>query len=268
MTTTLSTRPVEQGEWAIMREQAKVLVTTGFLPTSIKTPEQAVAIMLKGRELGIPPMYALSNIAVIQGKPTANAELMLALIYRDHGDNAIWFEHTDAEYCTIEYRRKNWPDSQAYTFRLQDAKTAGLTGNQTWQKYPQAMLRARCISAVARMAFADTIGGLYTPEELGARVRVADDGEIVVIEASEVEQAPPAAEYVPPVADDRQARYNLLSDLRSQVRHLGGTVREVTTRQIKAMSDAQLQAEMEATRQQLDEIQAEVATEAQQAEAA
>jgi hypothetical protein len=32
------------------------------------------------------------------------------------------------------------------------------------------MLRARCISAVARMAFPDSIGGMYTAEELGAEV--------------------------------------------------------------------------------------------------
>jgi len=37
------------------------------------------------------------------------------------------------------------------------------------------MLRARCISAVARMAFPDVISGVYTPEELGGSVQVIDD---------------------------------------------------------------------------------------------
>ena len=76
-------------EWANIFDMAEKLVPTGFLPESIKTPAQAAAVMLKGRELGIPPMYALSNIAVIKGKPTCGAELMLALIYRDHGDNGL-----------------------------------------------------------------------------------------------------------------------------------------------------------------------------------
>ena len=188
MSNTLSVRSVDQSEWSIMREQSSILVKTGFLPTSIKTPEQAVAIMLKGRELGIPTMYALSNIAVIQGKPVAGAELLLALVYRDHGDNAIRFKQTDNKVCTIEYRRRSWQQPERYSYSIEDAKTAGLLGNQTWQKYPQAMLRARCISSVARMAFADTIGGMYTPEELGAAVTVNYEG-VVELDGSQVDTA-------------------------------------------------------------------------------
>lgn len=154
----------------------KTLLPTGFLPSTIKTPEQAVAIMIKGQELRIPPMYALSNIVVIQGKPAANAELMLALIYRDHGDDAIIFQETSATSATISYRRRSWKQRQSFTFTAADAKTAGLTGGN-WAKYPAAMLRARCISAVARLAFPDTIGGMYTPEELGLDADV-ETGEI------------------------------------------------------------------------------------------
>jgi hypothetical protein len=154
----------------------KTLLPTGFLPSTIKTAEQAVAIMLKGQELRIPPMYALSNIVVIQGKPAANAELMLALIYRDHGDDAIIFTETAATGATISYKRRSWKQRQTFTFTAADAKTAGLTGGN-WSKYPAAMLRARCISAVARLAFPDTIGGMYTPEELGADTNV-ETGEI------------------------------------------------------------------------------------------
>lgn len=155
----------------------KTLLPTGFLPSTIKTAEQAVAIMLKGQELRIPPMYALSNIVVIQGKPAANAELMLALIYRDHGDDAITFTETAATGATISYKRRSWKQRQTFTFTAADAKTAGLSGGN-WSKYPAAMLRARCISAVARLAFPDTIGGMYTPEELGADTNL-ETGEIV-----------------------------------------------------------------------------------------
>lgn len=170
--------------WTMMKEQAGMLVKTGFLPTAIKTPEQAVAIMLKGNELRIPSMYALSNIAVIQGKPVCNAELMLALIYRDHGDEAIRFPQSDHERCTIAYRRRSWHEPQTYSFTIADAQRAGLTSNQTWHKYPAAMLRARCISAVARLAFPDSIGGMYTPEELGAAVTVNDEGAIEVLDVT------------------------------------------------------------------------------------
>lgn len=156
-----------------------ILVGTGFLPTSIKTPEQAVAVMLKGQELAIPPMYALSNIAVINGKPTVGAELMLSLIYRDHGDDAITFTAATDAIATVSYKRRGWSTRQSFSFSMDDAKTAGLATGATWTKYPAALLRARCVSAVARMAFPDSIGGMYTPEEMGSTAD-AETGEITV----------------------------------------------------------------------------------------
>lgn len=194
--------------WAMMREQATVLCKTGFLPQAIKSPEQAVAIMLKGRELGLPPMYALSNIAVINGKPVAGAELMLAVIYRDHGDSAVQVERTDATGCTLLYKRRQWPEYRAFSFTIEDAKRAGLANGPTWQKYPQAMLRARCVSAVARMAFPDSIGGMYTPEELGATVDIDEHGEMRVTAPPQPEPPSPQPALNPALV----ARYNELCE--------------------------------------------------------
>lgn len=164
-------------EWGTITQMAEVLVPSGMLPAHIKTPAAAAAIILKGRELGIPPMQALSGIAVIQGKPTAGSELMLALLYRDHGDGALWFVESTETACRVSYARRGWPERRDYQFTIDDAKRAGLLTNATWTKYPAAMLRARAISAVARMAFPDSIGGMYTPEELGGTVVITDDGE-------------------------------------------------------------------------------------------
>lgn len=167
---------ISTSEWAMTKEQAGLLVKTGFLPQAVSTPEKAIAIMLKARELGIPPMYGLSNIAVIQGKPACNAELLLALIYRDHGDDAIQFVEASNTRATISYKRRGWKERQTFSFTSEDARLARLTGDN-WTKYPGAMLRARCISAVARMAYPDSIGGMYTAEELGAQ-EDAETGEI------------------------------------------------------------------------------------------
>jgi hypothetical protein len=171
--------------WRVLREQATMLVKTHFLPRGVDTPEKAIAIILKGRELGIPPMYALSNIAVINGKPTAGAELMLALVYRDHGDDAVRVTESSPTRCTIAYRRRGWSRHESFSFSIEDAERAGLLGKDNWQHYPAAMLRARCISAVARLAFPDTIGGLYTPEDLGAAVSLrAGDEEVIEAEVA------------------------------------------------------------------------------------
>jgi hypothetical protein len=116
---------------------------------------------------------------------------MLALLYRDHGDHAVRVIRSDAVGCEIEYRRRTWTKPERFSFSIDDAKRAGLTSGNTWQKYPQAMLRARCISAVARMAFPDSIGGMYLPEELGAAVTVIDDGEVVLAAPGHDDPQPP-----------------------------------------------------------------------------
>lgn len=42
-------------EWKMLKEQATMAVKSGFLPRAVDTPEKAIVIALKGRELGIPP---------------------------------------------------------------------------------------------------------------------------------------------------------------------------------------------------------------------
>ncbi len=181
-------------DWTTMLSMAEQLVKSGLLPATIKTAQAAVVIIQKGREIGVPPMAAINGIGVINGKPVCGAELMLALLYRDHGDEAVRVVRSDAEACEIAYRRRGWSKPEEYAFTIEDAKRAGLAGTATWTKYPQAMLRARCISAVARMAFPDSIGGMYTPEELGATVTVAPDGDLVMApEVARVRELRPAA---------------------------------------------------------------------------
>ncbi len=187
-----------------MLQLGNSLVGTGFLPNTIKTPEQAMAIMLKGQELRVPPMYSLSNIVIVQGKPSCSAELMLALIQRDFGQRAMRVKDSTDISCTVEYRLDGWDDIQSYTFTIKQAEQAGLFKNAVWKSYPAAMLRARCISAVARMAFPGSIGGMCVPGELGEAVTVTSDGEIVStatvsrtidIETGEIAAPAPVADF-------------------------------------------------------------------------
>jgi len=155
-------------EWELLKEMAKLAHTSGLLPQSIKSPQQALVIMLKGRELGLPPMYALSAISVINGKPCLSGELMVALIYKKHPTATIEVTtppEKAAHECEVELER---PDGkpQRFRFTLDDAKRAGLLGKQPWQQYPQQMLRWRAISMGARVVFPDAIMGCYLPEEV------------------------------------------------------------------------------------------------------
>lgn len=195
-------------EWEALKEQAGILVKSGLLPQSVNTPEKAIAIALKGRELGIGPWQALSHINVIQGKPTASSELMLALAYsRIPGFRAEPVEDSDEAFA-IKLTR---PGQQSYVarFTVQEAKRAGLLGKDSWGKYPRAMLRARAISAGLRLIAPDAIMGLsYTPEELGAEV----DGEGEVVFTPDAPEPEPTRrkqqgnrQFAPPQGADEPA---------------------------------------------------------------
>lgn len=193
-------------DWQIMREMAEALHESGLLPSWIKNPMAALAVIQKGAELGLQPMYSLSRISMIQGKPCCDAEGMAAMIYRDHGPNALAFIETTPEVCTVEYRRQGGKPGRL-SFTIEDARRAGLLTKDTWKGYPQAMLRARAISAAARMAFPDTIGGLYTPEELGAEVQVNEHGETTVIDVpAQASSAPTPIRPEPTETEEERAR--------------------------------------------------------------
>lgn len=164
---------------------AKELVTTGFLPNSVKTPAQALAIIQTGKELGIGPMHALRSIHIIQGKPTLSAELQLAM-FKSRGGRAVWKESTE-QVATVWLKHPNGDEHQE-TFTIEEARKAGLTNKDGWKYYPKAMLRARASSAGLRAVAPDIVAGLYDPEELGADLN--ERGEIVLPPSSVVEPEP------------------------------------------------------------------------------
>lgn len=192
-------------DWETMMTMGETLFKSGVLPEHIRNAAAVVAIVQKGKELGIPPMHALQNIAFIKGKTTLQAELMLALVIRDEGAAALRVVKTDNSACTVAYRRAG--NEGEYTFTIEDAKQAGLVRQgEMYTKYPAAMLRSRCISAVCRFVYPDIIGGMYTQEEMGATV--SEDGEVIAlpdetplratVEPQAPRPQPPAPSSLPP----------------------------------------------------------------------
>lgn len=165
----------------------EALVKSGLAPDTIRTPEAAAAVVLKGRELGLPPMLSLSHIVIIKGKPTLSAEVMLGMMHR--AGHEVWFSETSSERAVIHGIRKGSTREQSLTWTIDDAKAAGLLKNPTWTAYRPAMLRARAISAFGRFFAPDVLMGAYTPEEMGAQVN--ERGEFTGMNA-EADEAQPA----------------------------------------------------------------------------
>lgn len=169
-------------DWRTMREQAQVVLQSGMAPKALNSAEKILTVALKGRELNVPMMQALSHIHVVEGKPTLSAEMMVALVQR--AGHKIRVLETTSEYATVQGVRADDPEHKPkVTFDWEDAKKAGVTNKNTWKAYPDAMLRARAISALCRFAFADVLAGAsYVPEEMGAEVN--GDGEVVEMSSS------------------------------------------------------------------------------------
>ena len=180
---TPDTRTPTGAAWDHLLKMADDLVKSGLLPAAIKTAQAAAAIILKGRELGIPAMQAFAHIHIIDGKPTCSSELMLALLARG-GVTYRWLEDGRSGQAAIEFQRTGFGPVRG-TFSKAEATEAGLLDKLSWKRYPANMLRARAVSNGARMLGPDLLAGMsYTPEELGAEVD--EDEQPLPVEATGV----------------------------------------------------------------------------------
>ena len=155
---------------------ARTIDQTEMVPVAFRGRYDAItAAFMRGYEMGLGPMQALDSFNVIQGKVGLTAEAMRALIL-NAGHDIILTDvpglDRDSETviaCRAECHRKNWPADKwaTYTYTLEDARTAGLLGKDSWKKNPRAMLDARATSGAGRRYFADVLAGMsYTPEEI------------------------------------------------------------------------------------------------------
>lgn len=174
----MNTGLIVQGEaFLAMKEQATMLVASKFLPKHIDTPEKAMAIALKGLELGIPMMQSFSQIYILDGKTASLTELQNYLIRKNCPQAVIDLVERTNEVCKISTTRPGQKPAE-FVFTIEDAKKAELMANPSWRKYPRNMLFARCFSEMARTVYPDCIAGIsYTPEELGREVNA--DGEVI-----------------------------------------------------------------------------------------
>jgi hypothetical protein len=192
--------------WQMITEIAPAMCTSRLF--GVASPEQAMAIMLKGYELGLSLTASFEFVQIIDGKPTLSPRGALALVQqslnfsdikirdiRDNNENPIA--------CEVWMKRKNGFE---YTidFTIEDAKKAGIVKpNSGWEKYPANMLRWRAVGYCIDVVFPDVIGGMKRSDELGAEITpegdiwkqtVVENNVIVVEEKSEPE---PEKETIP-----------------------------------------------------------------------
>jgi hypothetical protein len=132
-----------------------------------KAPDILIAVQM-GMEIGLKPLQALQNIAVINGRPTLWGDAVLAIVKASGTVERFtenWDEKTKTAICKA--RRKGDQDEIVRTFSMDDAKAAGLAGKQgTWQNYPKRMCQMRARSWALRDGWADVLKGFQVAEEV------------------------------------------------------------------------------------------------------
>jgi hypothetical protein len=163
----------------------------------VSNPEQAMAIMLKGYELGLSLTASFEFVQVIQGHVGLSPRGCLALIQQSPLCEALSIEdHTDdqgnPERCTVTMARGNF--TYSVTVTMADAQRAGLVKpGSGWEKWPANMLRWRAVGFCADVVLPDVIGGMKRADELGANI---DQGGDVVIDAEWMTTISPEIETV------------------------------------------------------------------------
>jgi hypothetical protein len=149
-------------------EFSERLAASSLVPSSFKgKPADVLVAMQWGYELGLSPLQALQNIAVINGKPSVYGDTLLALVqgHPEYAGHKEWLEG-EVAHCLIQRRKGQAVIDTERTFSVTDAKRANLWGKGgPWQQYPQRMLQMRARGFALRDAFADALRGFITVEE-------------------------------------------------------------------------------------------------------
>jgi hypothetical protein len=150
----------------------QIMARSGLFP-DIRRVSQAIVKILAGRELGIGPFAAMSDIHIIDGKPVVGARILAALVRASERYDYKVVEWTH-ERCVLAFSRDGQPLEPLVSFDEDDAKRAGLdrpTRNgrpSNHMRYPRNMKFARAMSNGVALHCPDLTAGtaVYTPDEL------------------------------------------------------------------------------------------------------
>lgn len=153
-----------------------------LLPARFDSPEKVMTAVQYARELGLQPLTALRQVAVIDGVPSIFGDLPLAMVKKhpefkyikedilNSKNEFICSENNNldsepfAAICKV--KRGEEPEVERF-FTIADAKSAGLLNNSrrpVWRLYPKVMLKYRARAAALKDTFPDVLNGIAISE--------------------------------------------------------------------------------------------------------
>ncbi|MEN3281380.1 MAG: hypothetical protein V7607_2520 [Solirubrobacteraceae bacterium] len=182
----------------------QIMARSGFF-SDITRVSQAVVKVLAGRELGIGPFAAMSDIHIIDGKPVVGARILAALVRQSPVYDYEVIEWTN-ERCAIDFYRHGKKLEPTVTFTEEDARLAELNKPtragkpSNHMKFPRNMKFARAMSNGVGLHCPDLTAGapVYTADELGVE---DPDADVTPVDEPKDE---PAADVVDTPNDDQE----------------------------------------------------------------
>ena len=149
-------------------EFATILAKSDLVPKDYKgKPGNVLVAVQMGLDLGVSPMQAIQNIAVINGRPCIWGDLQLAIV-KAHPECVDIIEVFDKDLmiatCTTKRKGKTPVIRQ---FSQKEAEKANLWKKDgPWTNYPERMLQMRARSFALRDSFPDALKGIHQGEEV------------------------------------------------------------------------------------------------------
>jgi hypothetical protein len=158
---TLAVKQAEVIPFSDMERMAQAIAKSGLF--GLKSPDQAVALMLVAQSEGRHPASVAAEFDIIQGRPALKSQAALAR-FQQAGGKIQWIERNDRK-ASAEFSHPAG-GSLVVTWTWERAEASGLTNKQTWRSFPQQLLGARVVAEGVRAVFPACLNGVYLAEEV------------------------------------------------------------------------------------------------------
>lgn len=145
---------------------SEMLGKSGLVPRAIAgKPSDILVVLLTGHEFGLGPMASLRLLSVIDGKAVIGGEAYTAVVQATPECEFFRCIESTDKIATFECKKRGSDKIAKLSWTIEQAAKAQLLGKDNWKKYPEAMLRWRCASALAKLEFAARFAGVYVEDE-------------------------------------------------------------------------------------------------------
>lgn len=166
---------------------AALIAASDFIPKDYKgKPGNVMVAMQMGAEIGLAPLQAVQNIAVINGRPSVWGDAGLAIVqgHKEFQDIIEKFEGTGNALTAVCVLKRKGKEPVERRFGVADAVAAGLwdtrekvtrwkdgqqkevRNDSPWHRYAKRMLQMRARWWAMRDLFADALKGVQGAEEI------------------------------------------------------------------------------------------------------